>query len=408
MTLSEFQKYSADVARACALGLAVSLPFSTALDNVLLVFLLAGWLAAGDWRRRWTMLRANPVALTALGFVALLAAGLAYGERPLADGWRYFGKYADLLLVAMLIMLFADARWRQRAWSALAAGLLLLLALSCLTAGGLVPPNPWLHGTPGNPVVFKQWLTHGILMAFGAFVFALRALYSATPAQRAGWFAAAALAATNVLFMVQGRTGYLVLALLALYFGYVWRRRAGLAALAAGLVIIVSGGFVLSSTLHDRAMLALHEAQQWRPGAATHTSVGLRLEFYRNSLAIIRERPLVGAGTGGFPYAYRQQIAGSAQEPTDNPHNEYLHMTAQLGVAGLAALLTLFWMPWRCAAWLPTAHETHLARGLVLAIAAGCLFNSLLIDHTERLLFAWGLGVLFASLQSRALSSGQP
>jgi uncharacterized membrane protein YccC len=39
-----------------------------------------------------------------------------------------------------------------------------------------------------------------------------------------------------------------------------------------------------------------------------------------------------------------------------------------------------------------------LARGLVLTIAVGCLFNSLLLDHTEGLFFAWGLGVLFGGL----------
>jgi len=44
--------------------------------------------------------------------------------------------------------------------------------------------------------------------------------------------------------------------------------------------------------------------------------------------------------------------------------------------------------------------EAHLARGLVLMIAAGCLFNSLLLDHTEGLLYAWLTGLLFAGLKS--------
>jgi len=34
-------------------------------------------------------------------------------------------------------------------------------------------------------------------------------------------------------------------------------------------------------------------------------------------------------------------------------------------------------------------------------MAIGSLFNSLLLDHTEGLLFAWLTGVLFAGLQSR-------
>jgi O-antigen ligase len=85
-------------------------------------------------------------------------------------------------------------------------------------------------------------------------------------------------------------------------------------------------------------------------------------------------------------------------DPAGHPHNEYLLMTAQLGIAGLVALLALFWVPWRLAPRLTLAHEGVLARGLVLTIAVGSLFNCLLLDHTEGLFFAWGLGVLFGGL----------
>jgi len=37
----------------------------------------------------------------------------------------------------------------------------------------------------------------------------------------------------------------------------------------------------------------------------------------------------------------------------------------------------------------------------VLTIAVGCLFNSLLLDHTEGLLYAWLTSVLYAGLQSQ-------
>jgi hypothetical protein len=41
-----------------------------------------------------------------------------------------------------------------------------------------------------------------------------------------------------------------------------------------------------------------------------------------------------------------------------------------------------------------------LARGLVVAYAAGSLFNSFLLDHAERLLFAWLVGVLFSAVSA--------
>ncbi len=401
MTLAGFQGRAENLARAAAVALGISLPFAVAVDGALLALALACWLAADRYRERFAQLRRHPVALMALGFVALLAVGLAYGEHSRKDALHYFGKYADLAALGVFVTLFGDPAWRRRALLALAAGLAVLVWLSYLVKLGVVPPNPWIRGTPEYPVVVKLSLTHGVLVAFGAFLFAVLGLQAARGPVRTVWFALSAAAVANVLFVVPGRTGYVVLAALALYLGYAWRRLVGLALFALGGAMVVGVGVAVSSTLQNRLAETVREVREWEPGVATQTAIGYRLEFYYNTLGIIRDRPLVGVGTGGFPQAYEKQIAGTAMAPSRNPHNEYLHLMAQLGIPGLVALAALFWIPWRLAPRLPARSEGVLARGLVLTIAVGCLFNSLLLDHTEGLLFAWGLGVLFGGLESR-------
>ncbi len=399
MTLAGFQQRSEDLARTFAVALGVSIPFSVAADSVLLALVLVCWLAADRYRERFAQLRRNPVALMALGFVALLAVGLAYGEQPRADALRYFGKYADLALLGVFVTLFGDPVWRRRAVFALAGALALLVVLSYLTKLGVLPPTLWARRVPVvYPIIVMDSLTHGIRVAFGAFLFAVLGREAPKGPVRTIWFALAAAAAANVLFVVPGRTGYVVLGALALYFGYVWRRLAGLALVALAGAAVVGVGYSASSTLQGRVLETEREAREWQPGVAARTSVGYRLEFYNNTLKIIRDRPLVGAGTGGFPSAYERQVAGTGMAPAGHPHNEYLHLMAQLGIPGLVALAALFWVPWRLAPRLPVPHEGLLARGLVLTIAVGCVFNSLLLDHTEGLLFAWGLGVLFGGL----------
>jgi len=400
VTLAGFQHRSEDLARAFAVALGVSLPFAVSVDGVLLGLTVACWLASDRYRERFARLRHHPVALMALGFVALLALGFAYGEQSRDDALHYFGKYADLAVLGLFVTLFGDPAWRRRAVLALAVGLALLVWLSYLVKLGVVPPNPWIRGTPQYPVVVKLSLTHGILVAFGAFLFAVLGMQAARGPVRTVWFALAAAAVVNVLFIVPGRTGYVVLAVLALYLGYVWRRLIGLALFALGGVALVGVGVAASSTLQNRLVETAREVREWQPGVAAQTAVGYRLEFYYNTLEIIRDRPVAGVGTGGFPRAYEKRVAGTGMAPSRNPHNEYLHLMAQLGIAGLVAALALFWVPWRLAPRLPEPHERLLARGLVLTIAVGCLFNSLLLDHTEGLLFAWGLGVLFGGLES--------
>jgi O-antigen ligase len=115
---------------------------------------------------------------------------------------------------------------------------------------------------------------------------------------------------------------------------------------------------------------------------------------------------VLGHGTGSFTRAYAEKTKGQQALPTRNPHNEYLLIMVQLGLVGLAVLLYLFWTQWRLAPRLATPLEWHLARGLVLAMAVGCLFNSWLLDHTEGLLYAWLTGLLLAGLNPVSREGG--
>jgi len=264
-----------------------------------------------------------------------------------------------------------------------------------------MPQTRFFKGSPFDPVVFKLKVTHGVLMAFGAFLFALKAREAADLRWRMVWALGATLAAFNVLFMVQGRTGQLVLMALLLYFlisALKWRGL--LAAAAASLAIGGTVYLIPSSSLHQRTLTTINEIQDWRAGKPP-TPANMRLESWSNSLKIVREHPLVGVGTGGFAAAYAKQVEGTSMMPLRQPENQYLLTTVQLGIVGLAALLALFAIQWRFASRFATRTDTDLARGLVITMAVGCMFNSFLFDHTEALFYAWLSGLLFAGLQSR-------
>ncbi|HXF65262.1 MAG TPA: O-antigen ligase family protein [Burkholderiales bacterium] len=388
-------------AQWAAVALGFSIPISVALDGLLLALVLAGWLAAGAWRDTWRSLRANAVAAAALLLLALLAAGTLYGERYPGDAGHFLAKYLDLAWITVFAWAFREAAMRRRALHALAAGLVLVLALSYLLKAGILPESRHLIGNAAYPVVFKHRQTHGLLMALGAFLFARLALEAEHRAARLAWAAAAVLAALNATLLVQGATGYVVLGALLLYLGYCWRGWRGLGWAAAAAAASFSALLLAPGPFSQRVAQIEREIAEWEPGRASLlSSIGTRLDFYYHSLAIVRERPLMGVGTGGFPKAYAEKARAAQIASARNPHNEYLHLAVQIGLPGLAALLALFYLHWRLAPRLATPLECHLARALVLAIAVGSLFNSLLLDHTEGLLYAWLTGVLFGGLQS--------
>jgi O-antigen ligase len=396
--LSSVASGAAAAVRYLAIAIGFTLPISTASDNVLLSLLLVCWLASGRWREKYAMIRANPVALAALALLALLLLGLAWSQGPLPDGLLYLRKYTSLLLIPILVTVFTDLDDRRRGLLALAAAIALTLVLSLALAAGALPTGGVITGVPSDPTVFKKHITQNVFMAFGCLLFVQFARGAKSRNLRLLWAAFAGLAAFDVLFLVHGRTGYLVLAALVLLLLFERLRWRGLVAAAVLVIVGFASAYEFSDGFRSRISRAESEAEQWQPDVATETSVGIRLEFYRNTLRIIERHPWLGVGTGGFASAYAERVQGTGMQPTYNPHNQYLLTTAQLGMVGLALLMLVFVQQWRCARRLPGEMDRTLARGLVLTYVIASLFSSPLIDHAESLLFAWLSGLLFAAL----------
>jgi O-antigen ligase len=394
MRFDQLSSQSTRAATGCAIALGFSIPVSVALDNTLLAAVLLCWLAAAGFREKFALLRKQRVAQAALVLFGLLALGIAWSGEA-AEGLRLLGKYIDLIFIAIFVTLFRAERNRKLAGAFLIAALLTTLLLSYLTWAGMVAQGHPVIGNADEPEVFKKYLTQSILIACGAYLFALLARAAATRNARLLWALLSIAAIVNVCLMLSGRSGQITLAALSMLFVYsVWRYK-GLALIAGILVLataLVVGGYAPES---NRFATAIKDFKSWQPGKGMRTSTSQRIDYSLNSLAIVRNHPLFGVGTGGFAAAYAQQVEGSNLEATVNPHNEYLNIAVQLGLVGLLALCWLFAMVWRHSRALPTALERDLARGLALTFAVGCLFNSMLMDHVEGLFFAWGVGVLF-------------
>lgn len=394
-------------ARWAAVAMGFSIPISVALDSLLALVILLACLLTIGYRGKSDAIRANPVAWLAIALFFFYLIGCAYSIGNQEDILTGLGKAARLMFIPLLLIVFQDAATRRRAWYGFIGAMLLTLVLSYLLWLGLLPKWEIIRGDAANPVIFKLHITHNLFMAFTAFACAVQARYAATPRRRGIWVALALLAAFNVLFMVQGRTGHLVLLVLLIYIGIVWLRWKGVAITLAAIAVLAALAYALpSSSLHQRAVLAYHEFSAAQPDVAATTSVGQRMEFYRNTLEIVRQRPLLGAGTGGFRQAYAEQVRGTGRVATHNPHNEYLMVAAQLGLAGLLLLLALFAVQWHAAARLPAMREQMLARGMVLSIMVASAVSSTLIDHAEGWFYVWMSGLLFAALKSAHPSQG--
>jgi len=402
------ESMSAFCVSAVLIGLTV--PISTALDNLLLAVVLLG--LSFNSPAVWRIMVHNPVARAVCLLYGMLLLAVAYGGTPLNEALGVAAKYIKLAFVPLFMLMFAEAKTRAWAERAYIGAMGLTLFLSYLVGVKLLAVQTWMNSmsSADNPVIFHSHITQNNMMAYAAFLALLKCRDAMATKSRLAWGAFAGLAILNVLFMVQGRTGYIILLVLLCWFawttlarnfhqrGKIWGWKQGLAILMAS-ILLVSSAYFVSPRLHERVSLVVAEMQAWQPNQENqHSSTGTRLNFYYNAIQIVAKHPLLGVGTGGFEASFTEQIKGTNLLTTPNPHNEFLLISAQLGLIGLALLCYVFLMMWRSAPRLDTAYGQDAARGLVLAYVVNCMLNSALHDHADGLFFAWMTALLFSTL----------
>jgi len=407
---SALQRFALPPLRVSTILLGFTVPISTALDNLLLAVVLLG--ALFNIRAVWRIATQHPVARAAWLLFAVLLLAVFYGSTPLGKATFILSKYADLFFVPAFMLVLQSEAIRRKAQYAFIAAMGLTLLLSFMVGLEVLPVQHWMDrlATRQDPGIFHSRITQSNMMAFVVFLALLNLRDASSRGARMAWGLFALLGSVNVLFMVQGRTGYMILLVLLGWFAWAtlarhqrkhgkawdWRQGAVVVLVLLGLMAMA---YQASTRLHDRVSLVVAEYQAWQPNNGKYTSTGQRLDIYYNTLQIMRQHPVLGVGTGGLSASFAQQTQGKDVMQTNNAHNEYLMITVQTGMIGLVMLLYLFYTQWRFAPLLDTPFEQDAAQGLVLAYMVNSLFNSPLLDHADGLFFAFMTAILFANLK---------
>jgi len=329
---------------------------------------------------------------------------MIWSPLPLRDLREVTVDALNFAAIPLFMAVFEDEGTRRRAIKAFLAATILILLISFLLWSGLVQHLPRIKGSPAYPIAFKYHITHNFFMAIAVLFWFLLA-HRSRGLLKLIYFAGSGLAAFNVFFMIPGRTGQLALAVAGFYVAYSCYRWRGLAAvMIISLIMATITWLTPDSVMHQRAAVAWQEASVFRAEgvARDDSSIGLRLEFYRNALKMFSHRPLLGTGTGGFESGYAQEVSGKGMVVAHHPHNAFLLMAAELGVIGLASLLALIAIQWINARRMSNLIDKTTARAVLLVFIIGGLVSTTFTDHAESLFFSWVSGLLWSSLPRKS------
>ncbi len=209
------------------------------------------------------------------------------------------------------------------------------------------------------PYAVIRWLTFpGLLRGVICLSMAVALLITQS---RGAWLGvAASLAAAPLLLLVAGRR---------------LRLNSGLRI----TLIAATGAVVIFFSLHDQARERLSNIASIR-----HFDAAGRLFMWRASMEIIRERPLLGWGLGSYGQVYPRKAAGLLQARdtfpyfyTENAHNDYLQLPAEIGLLGFGLTIWL-WVLFFRRAWLVFQAGNLFGLGAMLgflALQVNALFN---------------------------------
>lgn len=411
LSLARIRNSADKVAAWAAILLGFSIPISSSGNGILVGLLAAMVVIGGRFREKLRVAAAHPTVLFGTALLAMTILGIGYGAAPLMERLDGFTSYYELLLMPVLITAFVDARVRHYGLVSFAASLTLVLCISYGLALGVVPVGWWPFGDAALAIPFTNRIDQGLLTAVGAFLFTAWSFHVRNPVWRAALLVLAVLAVGNVLFINAGRTGYVVLAALIVYGGFIVSRgpRQSLAMLAliAVAAIVV---YHTSPSVHQRIDETISALLEGPPSVPNLDSTTERLMLGRTALAAFLDHPVIGLGPGVFPGLYAEAVGGTKFPEHGSAHSEFLQAAVQSGVIGLSLLIAMIVAQWREAGRLRDRFERMLLRATAITFTMSCLFNSFLLSHTGGHWWAWFTALLLASFHApkNAVSSPSP
>ncbi len=363
-------------------------PYLAALDIAALAAIGTAWRAGRPPPSRLDLPVAVFVAVSLASLVPLTYHPPSWRPQVLADLVRVFPyaqsstalytwRAAANLILGWGLYLAVRRAFQGRALRplglALGGGLVATLLVGLASHLGLV--DLWAYRPIGGPLwdprlhslfFHSGWLAEYLILAAPV---AVAVLLGAGVRGQAAALALSALTLAGLVLALQRGAWLAALCQLALALVLVWgelvgdrRRLWGLTA-AIGVAVLAS---LLMVSLRPAAVEPLQ--QRLREGL----DLAGREAVWRDSLAMLAERPLLGRGLGGFLPARADRVVWLT------PHNQYLMIAAERGLVGLAAFAWLAWVLARAlaGAWRRGEPEgRRLAGGLAVAFAGFAVYG---------------------------------
>ena len=352
------------------------------------------FITIAELRKRMLIALKQPLVTATLLFYLLILLDTSYGIDTMKVGLSSVWGWRKILLLPIAVALFDETYWKEKL-----AIIFVKVTTLCATFSFIGSIFAFAIYKYPVGIIIRNHATQGIVFSVAAFtagIFLLLNFSTMSRLQKWAFSFGVVLLISNVVYITPGRSGYLALIALsltiAIAYAYVNKK------IVAPLIILLLIPILLlsSTTVRQRISQGVTETEHYKTKAEA-TSMGLRMALWSNTIELIKERPILGYGSGSFEKAYSAKIANDPaweKTITHDPHNQFLKITAEQGVIGLIVFLSII-----ISAFLqkPSLVFYILGLGVLIAWCGNSLFSSHFSTFSEgRFVFLW-CGVMLAN-----------
>lgn len=332
-----------DYIRKTLLGLYIlSLPLSTAANNILFGLIILFWLILGDKKDTWQKIK-NPLVIAFYVLYATFILSLLWSEN-VHQGLLILKKEGFYLALPIFMSLMKKEEIEFYLKSFLIA-MFISEVSSYLVFFKIVPP--FLHATQYDPVPYMGptgHISYNPMLVLSIFLLLYFFFKKGGNLILKTLSAIFILTMTINLFITGGRAGqvafFFILILALMQFLKPNFKSIFLVFFSVSAIFFIA--YKGSTIFHERVNVAIENVQNYKQNQ--NTSVGMRLATWENSLRLIKDHPILGAGVGDF---YKDvQGYGKVYTPKahllSQPHNMYIFTWAHSGIFAFLALIAIF------------------------------------------------------------------
>ena len=131
-----------------------------------------------------------------------------------------------------------------------------------------------------------------------------------------------------------------------------------------------------------------------------NTSTGIRINMYKTSLQLIKQRPIIGYGTGGVRNTILQntpQIEHNAANVFNFVESSVLNFFLEFGVLGFLVFVWAMAVQFRGTKYMNTDYK-YIMRSFLILYLAGSMVNSFFTSFVESHLYSIISAICFSSM----------